>query len=50
MTHGATDPSDFQRIPIKDFFDFSRAEDRVGRSFVDMETFVSERLNVHRLW
>jgi len=27
------DPSDFQRIPIKDLFDFSRAEDWLGSFF-----------------
>jgi hypothetical protein len=33
MMHAATDPSDFQRIPIKDLFDFSRAEDWLGSFF-----------------
>jgi len=27
------DPSDFQRIPIKDLFDFSRTEDWLGSFF-----------------
>ncbi|KAJ8591591.1 hypothetical protein M405DRAFT_860399 [Rhizopogon salebrosus TDB-379] len=33
MMHAATDPSDFQRIPIKDLFNFSRAEDWLGSFF-----------------
>ncbi|KAG1811283.1 uncharacterized protein BJ212DRAFT_1483937 [Suillus subaureus] len=30
ITEAATNPSDFQRIPIKDLFDFSRAQDWLG--------------------
>jgi hypothetical protein len=33
IMHAAADPSDFQRIPIKDLFDFSRAEDWLGFFF-----------------
>jgi hypothetical protein len=64
MMHVATDPSDFQQIPIKDLFDFSGAKDWLGSFFhtairgldaeielyelLDLDTMVLMTQNFHR--
>ncbi|OAX30851.1 hypothetical protein K503DRAFT_778000 [Rhizopogon vinicolor AM-OR11-026] len=51
--HAATDASDFQQIPIKDLFDFSRAKDWLGSFFhkairgLDSETKLYDLLDLN---